>query len=354
VNNISKIKEALIEYEHDAILVISPINRLYATGFQTSAGVLFVTKSDAWFFTDSRYLEAASSVVKEASVMEVTPEITYYDRINELLADLDIKTIVMENNSISYSEYLEWRRQLKVKLIRGEKLLSDLRSIKSEEDLENMKKAQQIAEKSFMEILPLISTKITEKELANELLFHFLKNGADDKSFDTIVVSGKKSSMPHGVPEDILIGQGFLTIDFGVRLNGWCSDTTRTLCIGEPDEEMRIVYNTVLKAQETGINAAKAGMKARLVDAAARDVIEEASYGEYFSHSFGHALGLEIHENPRASKISKDTLQAGVVLSAEPGIYIPGRFGVRIEDVLYITDDGNENLTSLSKELIII
>ena len=354
MNNIERIKNTLSNRNLSAMLIVNPINRLFATGFETSAGALLVTEQDAWFFTDSRYIEAAGSAVTGATVLQVTADNTYFDRIKSILSNLDITSIGFEDNSITYSAYLEWRRKLKVKMIRAEKLLLDLRAIKSYEDLESIRKAQRIAEKSFNEILPLISTQITEKELATELLYRLLKNGADDKSFDTIVVSGAKSSMPHGVPEDIKLGKGFLTIDFGARLNGWCSDTTRTLCIGQPDAEMIKIYNTVLRAQEAGIAAARAGICAEDVDTAGRTIIDKAGYGEYFSHSFGHSIGLEVHESPRASKSSTDILQAGVVISAEPGIYIPGRFGVRIEDLIHIQENGNENLTNLPKELIVI
>ena len=167
-------------------------------------------------------------------------------------------------------------------------------------------------------------------------------------------MSGAKSSRPHGVPGNEKIGKGFLTIDFGVKLDGWCSDTTRTLCIGEPDSEMVKVYETVLKAQEAGINAMCGGISGIDVDTAARSVIENAGYGDYFGHGFGHSIGLEVHESPNASQLSEDTLPAGVVITAEPGIYLPGRFGVRIEDVLYITESGTENITKLPKELLVL
>ena len=354
MNNIERIKRALSEYRLDAIIVTDPVNRLFATGFHSSAGALLVTQRDARFFTDSRYIEAAAFSITNATVNKVTNESPYADQIKTMLAEHGISSIGFEENSVSYLEYLDWKRKLKIKMIRAQKLLNVLRMAKSAEDLDSMKKAQRISEKSFEEILPLINTNMTEKDISAELQYKFLKNGADGKSFDTIVLSGAKSSMPHGVPGDVNIGEGFLTIDFGVRLNGWCSDTTRTLCIGKPDEEMVRIYDTVLMAQEAGIKAARAGVAASEVDAAGRSVIEKAGYGEYFGHGFGHGIGLEVHESPSASIISKDTLAAGAVISAEPGIYLPGRYGVRIEDVLYITESGSENITKLTKNLIIL
>jgi Xaa-Pro aminopeptidase len=200
----------------------------------------------------------------------------------------------------------------------------------------------------------MISTEMTEKELAAEIIYRSLRNGADEKAFNPIVVSGPNSSRPHGVPGNEKLNKGFLTIDFGVMLDGWCSDTTRTLCIGKPDDEMIKVYDTVLKAQEAGIQAVHGGVKGFDVDLAARKVIEDAGYGDYFGHGFGHSQGLEVHESLKASPLSKDILPAGAVISAEPGIYLPGRFGVRIEDTLYITEEGSENITKLPKQLVVL
>ena len=354
MSTIERIRETLTEQEYSAVLIKNPANILYATGFHTDAGALLIAESGAWFYTDPRYIEAAAATIKDAHIMLIESGSSYTGEIKSVLAEYGITSVGFEESSITYSEYLDWEEKLDVKLAPAQKLLRGMRMVKSAGDLEKMIKAQRIAEKSFSEILPLINTDMTEKELAAELIYRFLVNGADDKSFDTIVVSGPKSSMPHGVPGDVKIGQGFLTIDFGVRLDGWCSDTTRTLCVGKPDEGMLKVYNTVLQAQRTGISAARAGAACRDVDAAARAVIDNAGYGEYFGHGFGHGVGLEIHEAPQASRISEDVLPAGAVISAEPGIYLPGRYGVRIEDVLYITEKGCVNITELTKELIII
>ena len=354
LNNIDRIKNALLEQGLDALLILNPINRFFATGFYSSAGAVLITRHSAWFFTDSRYIEAAENAVMGARVNQVTHDSTYTEQIKTILAEHGITSVAIEENTITYSAYRDWRKKLKVKFAPAKSLISDLRMYKSAIDLEKIKKAERIAEKSFLETMPCISEDITEKELAAEMLYRFLKNGADDKAFDTIVLSGSRTSMPHGEPESVKIGKGFLTIDFGVKLNGWCSDTTRTLCIGEPDEEMIKVYETVLKAQEAGITEIRAGVKCRAVDAKARAVIEKAGYGEYFGHGFGHGVGLEVHEAPNVSKSSKDSLAGGAVISAEPGIYLPGRYGVRIEDLLYVTETCCENITGLTKKLIVL
>lgn len=354
MNRVEKLQQAMVGQGFGAMLITNPNNRLYATGFSSSAGALLITANDAWFITDARYIEAAKTAITDAHVLLCTSDNPVHALIKTLLNEHSITAAGFEESSATYSDHKEWSEKLGIELIPAQKIINDLRAIKTPDDLEKMKNAQRIAEKSFEEILPLIRTDITEKQLAAELLYRFLLNGADDKSFDTIVVSGSRSSMPHGVPEDIIIGLGFLTIDFGVRLDGWCSDTTRTVCIGKPDNEMIRIYDTVLDAQKAGIETVRAGVTGIDVDAAARTVIEEAGYGEFFSHGFGHGLGLEVHEPLSASIKSKNTLPAGAVISAEPGIYIPGKYGVRIEDVVYVTEDGCENITKLAKELIIL
>jgi len=354
MNNIKRLKTIITELGCDALLITNQINRLFATGFKSSAGALIVTEKDAWFIIDFRYLEVAQQTVKEAHVVELSSGITYTDIMASIFKENNVKSVGFEDTHIPFSTHKDWIEKFDVELIAAQKKIDELRNVKSRNDIDKMIKAQRLAEKVFNEILPLISTNVTEKEIAAEIIYRSLKNGADDKSFDPIVVSGAKSSRPHGTPANEKISKGFLTIDFGVNLDGWCSDTTRTLCIGKPDEEMTKVYDTVLKAQKEGIAAVRAGVKGVDVDAAARNVINEAGYGDYFEHGFGHSIGLEVHETIKASPLSKDILPASAVISAEPGIYLPGRFGVRIEDVLYITEDGCENITKLPKELIVI
>ena len=354
MNNIDKIRQELPRYKCSAILITNQISRLFATGFSSSAGVLIITADNAWYFADTRYIEAAKAAVKDAYVILIAADETIPDCVKKVAKESSITSLGFEDNTVPYKDYKDWCDKLDLELIPAGQLLNDLRSVKSRADLDKIIKAQRLSEKVFEEILPIISTDMTEKDLAAELLYRSLKNGADDKSFNPIVVSGPNSSRPHGVPGNEKIVKGFLTIDFGVKLDGWCSDTTRTYCIGKPDDEMIRVYDTVLKAQEAGINAIHGGVKAIDVDKAARTVIEDAGYGEYFGHGFGHAQGLEVHESLRANQISKDVLPAGAVLSAEPGIYLPGRYGVRIEDTIFVTENGFENITKQPKNLTVL
>jgi len=354
MNNIVRLRNALCETDMEALLITDPINRLFATGFKSSAGALLITKKDAWFVIDSRYIEVAQQTIKEAQVLSLSSGKSYDDVVEQIIEENELKKIGFENTVISYTAHKTWLEKFEVELIPAQKLINDLREVKSRDDINKMIEAQRLAEKVFEEVLPLISTDITEKQLAAEIIYRSLKNGADDKSFDPIVVSGPKSSRPHGVPGDEKISKGFLTIDFGVNLDGWCSDTTRTLCVGTPDEEMVNVYDTVLKAQLAGIAAVYGGVSGYDVDLAARTIIKEAGYGDYFDHGFGHSIGLQVHETLKASPVSKDILPIGAVVSAEPGIYLPGRFGVRIEDTLYITENGCENITKLQKDLVVI
>jgi len=354
MTNIQKIQKSLSEFKIDAMLIKDPINRLYSTGFSSSAGLLLITAFDAWFVIDSRYYEAAESLVSDAHVILLEKGNKYEDQVDILIKKHDIKSIGFEDGTITYASYLVWLNKFGAELIPAQKLVSTLRNIKSRAELDKMKKAQRLAENVFDEILPIISTDMTEKELSAEIVYRIVRHGADEAAFLPIVVSGINSSRPHGVPSDELISKGFLTLDFGACLDGWRSDMTRTLCVGKPNEEMINVYEIVYKAQLAGIAAVRAGVGGVDVDAAARNVIEDAGFGEFFGHGFGHSIGLEVHESLSASPLSTDILPCGAVISAEPGIYLPGRFGVRIEDVLYITEDGSENITHTPKSLIVL
>ena len=354
MDHFSPIMQALETYGLDALLITSAPNRRYATGFPSSAGAAVVTKDTAYFFVDSRYIEAAAAKIPGAVVQEAYSPASYLERINAVIEKHGVKRLGFEEEEMTVSAFRRYEEGLKAELVPGQALLQDLRAIKGGEELEVMKKAQAISEKAWLALMNKLTTDMTERQAAYELTYLMMEYGADDSSFDPIFVSGPASSMPHGVPQDVKIRPGFLTMDFGALLDGYCSDTTRTVCIGKPTDEMKKVYDTVLQAQLAGIAAAKAGALGSTIDGAARKVISDAGYGEYFGHSFGHGLGIEVHEVPNASPRWEKPIPAGAVISAEPGIYLPGKFGVRIEDVLYITENGSENLTALPKELIIL
>jgi len=348
-----KITLALPEYGLDAVLLTGETNIRYATGFPSTDSLALVTRTGAYFFTDSRYTEAAQAVISGSEVLEVTGR-ARMDKLAQVLEADGASVLGFEENVLTYAGYESFSGALNRVMKPAGDMMTALRAAKSDDEFEVMKKAQRIAEKAFTETVAVISEDMTERELAAELLYRMLKNGAEGPSFDTIAVSGPRTSMPHGVPGDNRIGKGFLTIDFGVKYCGYCSDTTRTLCMGEPTDKMRRVYETVLEAQKAGIAAARSGIPGNVVDRAGRDVIEKAGFGQYFGHSFGHSLGLDIHESPNFSPSEKRIIPEGAVLSAEPGIYIPGEFGVRIEDVVRVYDGGCEDITALPRELTVL
>ena len=354
MNNAGKLKALLEKHEVDALLLTTPENRFYATGFNSSAGVAIVTSEKNYFFTDFRYIEAANDIDNFEVVMTDSNN-KYHTLINRTVEAHNISRLGFEDLRMSVSEHKSLKEKVGAELVPLGNALFDARSSKEPWELERMRTAQSIAEKALDEVLQLIEPGLTEKAIAAEIIYRMLRNGADDISFNPIVVSGKNSSKPHGVPTDKKIEKGdFITMDFGCIYKGYCSDMPRTVAVGYAPDTMREIYEVVLDAQLAGIAVAKAGIVGSEVDAAGRKVIDDAGYGEYFGHGFGHSLGIEIHEPPNASATETSVLPKGAVISAEPGIYIPGQFGVRIEDVLILGEDGCENITKAKKELIIL
>jgi len=357
MNHFATIAAHLAAHGLDAMLLTGEANRFYASGFHSAGtdGVALVTREQAYYFTDSRYTEAAERHVRDAVIREVGRGRGYSVLINEALAEQSAKTVGYEDAYMTVRDYEAYRKALRGELVPAADLLSELRRVKDPEELAAMTAAQRIAEKALADILTEIRPGVTEKEIAARLQYLMLHYGASDMSFDPIVVSGPNGSLPHGVPSEKVIRSGeFVTMDFGCVYGGYCSDMTRTVAVGSVTEEMRQVYDTVLAAQAAGIAAAKAGVTGMAVDGAARDVITAAGYGPYFGHSFGHGVGVEIHEAPNASPGADAPLPAGAVISAEPGIYLPGKLGVRIEDVIVLTEDGCRDLTQAPKELLIL
>ncbi|MCL1829178.1 MAG: Xaa-Pro peptidase family protein [Oscillospiraceae bacterium] len=355
MNRTDKIRRKLDGAGLDALMITSETNRRYAVGFHSSAGVILITKSKTFFLTDGRYIEAARASVKSAEVISVSGSAAVNDLLCGIIKDNSIRTLGYEEGRMTCREYLKRRSSLPADLVPAEDILSGMRESKDEDEIDCIRKAQKTAESAFERVLRIIKPGITEKETAAELVYLMLKDGAEKPSFDPIVLSGAKTSVPHGEPGPKAIEKGdFVLMDFGCSVNGYKSDMTRTVAVGGVTEKQAGIYDVVLRAQLEGISAAKAGVPGKEPDAAARRVIENAGYGEFFCHGFGHGTGLEVHETPSLSQDETKALAPGCIVTAEPGIYIPKEFGVRIEDMLLITEAGPQNLTKAPKNLIVL
>ena len=343
MNHITKIAAQLPEYGLDAMLITSESGERYALGFH-GEGLLLVTRDGAQYSTDGRYIEAAREQVEGAEVLLTTPEKGHLALAKAYVEKKKLHNIGFESGAMTVDGHRKYEQELPGILTPAQKLLDDLRVSKDEGELALMRRAQAITDETFRAILNFIRPGMTEREIAARLV-----------SFDPIVAAGPNGSRPHAVPGDQVVDAGmFITMDFGCKVEGYCSDMTRTVALGHPTQEMEEVYNAVLAAQRAGINAARAGVTGQEIDEAARRVLREAGYEEYFTHSFGHSLGVDIHESPNASAREKRPMPAGAVISAEPGVYIPGKFGVRIEDVLILHENGCENITRSPKDLIVL
>ncbi|OUN22277.1 Xaa-Pro dipeptidase [Flavonifractor sp. An82] len=353
MNHLNQIAAKLDQYKLDAMLITSEPGEFYAIGFH-GEGMVIVTRSESRYFTDSRYIEAAGNLVTGANITMTDRNKNFMVLAEQAVQELGIQKLGFEEGYVTVASYNQYAK-LPCELVPAQSLVNDLRAAKDEEEIALMKKAQEITDQAFDAILKFIQPGMTEQEIAARLQYEMLLRGADKMSFDPIVVSGPNGSLPHGIPSEKKVQKGeFLTMDFGCKYGGYCSDMTRTIALGEPTEEMRKVYDTVLKAQLAGIAKAKAGVPGKEIHTAAAQVIEEAGYGAYFGHGFGHSVGIEIHECPNANGRDETPMPVGAAVSAEPGIYLPGKFGVRIEDVLIYTEEGNVNLTKSPKELIIL
>lgn len=357
MNHFDAIAAILPENNLDGILLTGEYNRFYASGLHSAGGdgIALVTTKGNFYFTDSRYIEIAEREVDHAAIGEVKPGHGYIAWINEALELTGAQRIGFEDQSMSVSEWRVYEEKLNCQLLPASKLMYRLRQVKDQGEIAHLIDAQRIAEGALQQILTEIRPGVTEKEVAARLQYLMLSAGAERMSFDPIVASGPNSSMPHAVPTDRKIQDGdFVTMDFGCVHQGYCSDMTRTVAVGHVSEEMERVYHIVLQAQLAGIAAAKAGATGAQIDGAARKVITDAGYGEYFGHSFGHGVGVEIHEQPNASPSVNEPLPCGAVISAEPGIYLPGKFGVRIEDVVVLQEDHCLDITKANKDLVVL
>ena len=346
---------SLLSGEVDGLLLTSRYSRHYGAEYDIAEGVAIVTSAGCRYFTDSRYMECAEKNLKGFDVRMVDRSRNYFRCINDAIADFGVTTLGYEEDYLTVAEFRGYENNLNAKLMPFNKPISDFRASKEEWELDLMKKAQQITDQAFTEVLPRIKVGMSELELQAELIYCMYKNGGTGLAFDPIVVSGPNTSLPHGVAGERRIQAGdFVTMDFGASYMGYCADMTRTVAVGFATEEMKKVYSIVLEAQRAAIAETKAGVTGAFVDGIARKVIENAGYGEYFGHGYGHSLGLEIHENPNMNTRNHEPLPLHAVCSAEPGIYLPGKFGVRIEDVTILTQNSAIDITASPKNLIIV
>ncbi len=353
MEKLDRIRESFEENGIDGLLITSGKNRRYTTGFTGTAGIVLISRSDAKFITDFRYMDQAKEQAKGFDIVQHTGPIT--EEAARQAKAMGIKKLGFEQNDLTYGLYRTYEKQVEGELIPISGIVEKIRLIKTEPEIKILKEATEIADAAFEHILGFIEPGKTELEVSNELEFFMRKKGADSSSFDIIVASGYRSALPHGVASDKVIEKGDLvTLDFGAYYKGYCSDITRTVAVGEPGEELKKIYDIVLEAQIRGMKGLKPGITGKQADALTRDYITEKGYGDYFGHSTGHGIGLDVHEGPGLSVKSDTVLEPGMVVTVEPGIYISGLGGVRIEDDALITENGNESLSHSTKELIIL
>ena len=339
--------------DKDGVLITSPHNLRYFCNFSGGEGVALITENVRLLFVDSRYTVAAKQEAKDFSVIEFGGG-KLFEMLNQKINEYSLKTLAFEDTEMTVASYNSYKQKIDADFSELGDKLNCLRMVKTADEISYLKKAESIGDEVFSKILPYIKAGVCENDIALEIEYQMRKMGAEGTSFETIVVSGKKSSMPHGKPDNKKLESGdFVTMDFGCKYNGYCSDMTRTVAIEKVSDEQKKIYDIVLKAQRIGLEAIRAGVLGKDADRAARNVIEEAGYGKYFGHSLGHGVGLLIHEKPNLSPMSETILAENMVVTCEPGIYIEDFCGVRIEDMVVVKNDGYENLTQSPKELII-
>lgn len=363
---LNRLIDVFCEGDLDVLILTDGYNINYLSGYRGHCGLMVVTKKRKAIFTDSRYTEQLEKEAPDFECIDITIEGYSKNLINFFgqqfgTPNSKIK-IGFENEEISYRQYNEIKKVLdlvfekKYELLELKDKINKLREVKDEKEIIYIEKAEEIGDKAFYHMIEYIRPGMTEKQVALELEYTMKSLGASGLSFDTIAASGENSSLPHAVPTDRILCEGdLLTMDFGCIFEGYCSDMTRTVFIGKSiSEEKKLVYDTVLKAQLAALSMMKPGAKCSDVDAVARNIIADAGYGEYFGHGLGHSVGLFIHEEPRCSRKCDTILKPGMTMTCEPGIYLPGKFGVRIEDLVVITEGGHINLSKSPKELLYI
>lgn len=357
INRINKLRK-LINSNNEALIINSNANVYYFTGFNNSEGTVVITSEKAYLLVDFRYIESAKNIVKSCEVLMFN---SFSEDLSQLLLENKINTVYIEAKHTSVfklNNLIKAFSKINVSINTTDVLdnkIDNLRIIKSSTEVDYIQKAQDITEKAYKEILPLIKPDVTEKDIALELEYKMKKYGAEGVSFDLITITGDKTSLPHGVPGNKKIKFGdFFTMDIGALFKGYHSDMTRTIAVGNVSDEQKKIYDIVYNAQTSALLSVKSGVSCGKVDKIARDIISNAGYGKCFGHSTGHGVGLDIHEKPTVSPKSDTILSSGIIITVEPGIYIENNFGVRIEDMVLVTDNGYKNFVNLPKELIIL
>ncbi len=353
----ARIKRArdLMPENADAILVTSEVNRFYFTNLKYTDSALLITKDGAYSFADFRHDGLLKDAVGDLYTIIMPEKEGLYGAAAEICRKEKISSVLYESMAVSVDEHAAIAKAMDgISLVPAGMFFLDLRTVKSEYEISKMKAAQKLTDEAFAHIITMLDKNITENEVALELEYFMRKRGAAAVSFDCICISGKESAKPHGQGRNVVLEKGFFTMDYGCIVDGYMSDMTRTVCIGTPTEEMKRVYDTVLRAHLEVAATIKAGMTGKEADTIARDIIHGAGYEGCFGHSLGHGVGLEIHEQPNLSQRNVKPLPVGAVVTNEPGIYLPDRFGVRIENMLCLTENGCIDLTGAPRELIVI
>jgi Xaa-Pro aminopeptidase len=344
-----------IKAKADGAIFFDEVSSYWLTGFHSTDGVVIVDKTKTLLCVDSRYVEAARIAKANGELYgDVEVKLLENGVFDAIKAYFKGQTLAFDSSFVTVARLELLKEKLEgFDFVPLNNICGEFRMVKSADELEKIKAAQAITDAAFSHILGFIKEGVREREIAAELEYFVKKNGGDGMAFDTIAVSGSNSSLPHGVPGDrVIVKNSFITMDFGAKYKGYCSDMTRTVVFGKADDEMKFIYNTVLDAQLAAIKAAKGNVIGKDIDKVARDIISAAGYGPNFGHSLGHSLGIEIHESPNFSPKFDNSIPSGAVMTVEPGIYLEGKYGVRIEDMVYLTDEGNVDLTNSPKELI--
>ncbi len=346
MNNLEKLRAQMEDF--DTFYITGKANIFYYSGFTSEDASLVVTKERAILITDSRYTIQAKNQASDFEIYDIK------NGLSTVFSDVGARTIAYEEEYLSVAQFEKLKNGVKkAEYIMAQELIDEPRQVKEQWEIERIKKAEALGDKAFLNTLEYIKAGVSEKEIAHRLENFMRINGAEGVSFETIVASGERSAMPHGVASDKIIEKGdFVTLDFGCIFDGYCSDMTRTVVVGKATDKQKEIYNIVLKAQQEAMKEVRDGVKCSYIDRIARDIIKSAGYEENFAHSLGHSLGIQIHESPNFSSRSVAIARTGNVITVEPGIYIEGFGGVRIEDVVAIKKDGYENLTTSPKDLI--